>query len=203
MSNNSVPYEILAYPFTAYIAPVGTAFPLVDASPAVDWILIGTSGNLNYDDGEGVKISHSQDMFKFRALGDAGVRKIFRTAEDLMISLKLVDVTLEQYKFAINSNTMTTVAAGGEAGYKKIGLSRGFSVATMALLLRGPSPYGDLMTMQYEVPRAAQGGNPEVTYVKSSAAGLELQWDALVDPNATSTDERFGRLVAQTAAAIS
>jgi hypothetical protein len=76
-------------------------------------------------------------------------------------------------------------------------MSRGFSVATVALLVRGPSPYGDLMNLQFEVPRAAQTGNPQVVMKKDAPAGLALEWTALVDPNASSVAERFGRIVAQ------
>jgi len=202
MPANSLPYEIIAAPFKVYFAPVGTAFPLINAAPIAPWALVGSSGDLNYLD-EGVKVSHSQTMNPFRALGDAGVRKTFRTEEDLMIGLTLADLTLEQYAHALNSNAVTTVAAGaGTAGYKKIGLSRGFSVATVALLVRGPSPYGDGWTMQFEVPRAAQTGNPEPVMQKGEPAALALEWTALVDPNAATEFERFGVLRAQSAAPI-
>ncbi len=199
MANNSVPYEIIAAPFTVWAAPVGTAFPAVNAAPAVAWIKIGTAGDLNYDE-DGVTVAHSQAMEIFRSLGDSGPRKVFRTEEDLKISLMLTDVTLENYKHAMNGNAVTDVAAGaGTAGYRWIGLSRGFSVDTVALLVRGPSPYMDAGNMQYQVPRAAQSGNPEIVWRKDKPAGLQLQWTALVDPGAATELERFGRLVAQDA----
>lgn len=202
MPNNSLPYEIIAAPFTVWYAPVGTAFPDIEQAPLAPWAKIGSSGDLNYMD-DGVTISHAQTMEKFRALGDAGSRKVFRTEEDLMVALVLADLTLEQYAHALNSNTITTVPAATNAGYKKIGLSRGFSVATVALLVRGPSPYGANWSMQFEVPRAAQSGNPEVVMRKDTPAGLALEWTALVDPNAASEFERFGRIIAQTADAAS
>src|SRR4051812_30811466 len=128
--NNSLPYEIIAAPFDVYFAPVGTAFPLIDVAPAAPWAKVGSSGDLNYF-AEGVKVKHSQSIERWRALGDAGSRKAFRTEEDLMISLILADLTLEQYAHALNGNAVAVTAAGvGTAGYKKIGLSRGFSVAT-------------------------------------------------------------------------
>ena len=202
MANNSLPYEIIAAPFTVWFATVGTAFPLIDAVPATTWAKIGTSGELNYFD-DGVTVSHVQTVEKFRALGDSGSRKVFRTEEDLMIRVTLADVTLEQYAHALNRNSVTTTpASSGVAGHKKIGLSRGFAVATVALLVRGPSPYGDSFNMQYEVPRAAQSGAPEVVYRKGTPAGLALSWDALVDPNAANEFERFGVLRAQHQAAL-
>lgn len=196
---NSVPYEVIAAPYTLYLAVVGTTFPLIDATPAVAWVKVGTSGDLNYDEGAGVVVEHSQTTNKWRSVGDAGSRKIFRTEEDMAISLKLVDVTLEQYKLALNHNTVTTVAAGvGTAGYRKVGLSRGFDIATHALLVRGNvSPYGEDWNSQYEVPRAAQTGSPSVMLSKKGEpAGLDLKWEALVDSTASAA-ERFGRLISQ------
>lgn len=196
MANNSAPYEIIAAPFVVWYAPLGTAFPAIAIAPPSPWAKVGSSGDLNYLD-EGIKVSHSQTMNLFRSLGDAGSRKAFRTEEDLMVSLTLADLTLEQYAHALNSNTVTTTAAGAAAGYKKLGLSRGFSVATYALLLRGPSPYGDDWNMQFEIPRAAQTGNPEPVMRKGEPAALALEWTALVDPDASTEFERFGRLIAQ------
>lgn len=200
---NTAPLEIIAAPFDVYRAVVGTAFPLVSASPAVAWKSIGANRSLNYDDGEGVSIMHGQEFTPFRALGDAGVRKMFRTQESLRIKLKLYDITLEQYAAALNDNPITaTSASSGVPGSKKIGMSRGFTVATMALLIRGNvSPYGtsSAWNMQYEIPLAAQVGTPEVIYKKSEPVGLALEWEVLVDPSAASVDERFGRIVMQTA----
>lgn len=195
-NNNSLPYEIIAAPFTVWYAPVGTAFPDVEETPPSPWAKVGSSGDLNYMD-DGVTVSHRQTMELFRALGDAGSRKAFRTEEDLLIKLNLADLTLEQYKHALNGNTVTTVPAATNAGYKWVGLSRGFSVDTVALLVRGPSPYGAAWALQYECPRAAQTGNPEVVMRKGTPASLALEWTALVDPDALTEAERFGRILAQ------
>jgi len=195
---NSEPLEIIAAPFTAWLAPVGTAFPDVDTEPIAPWVKVGSSGPLNYQD-DGVTVQHSQAMNFFRALGDCGSRKVFRTEEDLKIRFVLVDLTLEQYKLALDSNTVSVVAAGvGTPGYKKVGLSRGLATTTYALLVRGPSPYMADGAAQYEVPICVQTGNPEPVMKKGTPAGLALEFTALVDPDAASADEYFGRLVAQT-----
>jgi len=196
---NAIPYEVLGAPFTVWAAPVGTAFPDVDAEPTSPWAKVGTSGDLNYFS-EGVTVEHSQSMAFFRAAGDCGSRKAFRTEEDLKIRLTLADLTPEQYAHALNDNAITTVAAGvGVPGTKTIGLSRGTAVATMALLVRGPSPEMADGVAQYEVPRAAQTGNPAPVFRNGEPAGLALEWTALVDTDAASADEYFGRLVVQTA----
>lgn len=202
MANNSLPYEIIAAPYDVWFAPVGTAFPDVEITPPAPWAKVGSSGNLNYFD-EGVTVAHAQTIEKFRALGDAGSRKVFRTEEDLMVRLLLADVTLEQYAHALNSNTVTDVPPSTQAGYRYIGLSRGFSVATVALLVKGPSPYLEDGVLQFEIPRAAQSGQPEAVFRKGTPVGLALEWTALVDPNAVNEFERFGRILAQDALPLS
>jgi hypothetical protein len=202
--SNTVPYEVLAAPFTVYVAPVGTTFPDVgdaETDPSfVSWTKIGTSGPLNYDSDAGVTVEHPQSTNPWRSLGDSGSRKIFRSEEDCKVSLQLADVTAEQYRNAVNSNTVTDQAgvAGISAPQRRLGLSRGFTVATMAVLIRaGTSPYGADWNMQYEIPRAAQTGSPQVVYKKDRPALLNLEWMALVDSTAANEDERFGRLVVQ------
>jgi hypothetical protein len=199
---NSAPLEVIGAPFTMWVAPVGTVFPEVDQEPdSTDWTLIGSAGPLNYDEA-GVNVEHAQSMAFWRSLGDAGSRKVFRSSEDLKMGLLLVDVTLEQYSFAINGNTVTPTAAGpGTPGTKKIGLSRGFVVDTRAVLLRGPSPEMEDGAMQYECPRAAQTGEPKPVYTKDKPAMLQIEWTALVDPDAADPSEYFGRIVVQTAVA--
>lgn len=197
------PYEIVGQPLTLWVAPVGTAFPLIDAAPAAEWILVGTSGDNNYSDA-GVTVTHSQTINKVRPAGSVGPRKAFRADEDLMFALTLWDVTLEQYALALGRlEAVTTTAAGaGTAGFKTLGLSRGETVPEMALLARGVSPYADGMAAQYQVPRCYQSGNPAPVYNKGVPAGLALQFEALEDLTAVDPTLRFGTIVAQTAAAL-
>jgi len=198
----STPYEVVAQPFTLWVAPVGTAFPDVDTAPNGSWTKIGTSGDLNYTE-DGVTITHSQSVELWRALGSTGPRKAFRGEEELRIAMVLADVSLEQYKNALNGNTVTDTPAGvGTPGYREVGLSRGLNISEYALLVRGSgSPYGDSFAMQYEIPRAVEAGEPEVVYNKTEPAGLSLEFVALEDVNASDASERFGRLVAQDAVA--
>ena len=199
---NSAPLEVVAAPFTMYVAPEGTAPPAVDVDPdSSDWTLIGSAGPLNYDEA-GVNLDHAQSMAFWRSLGDAGSRKVFRSSEDFKMGLMLVDMTLEQYSFAINGNTVTTTPPGVSIpGTKRMGLSRGFAVDTRAVLLRGPSPYMEDGVMQYYTPRAAQTGEPKPVITKDKPAMLAIEWTALVDPNAADPSEYFGYIDAQTAAA--
>lgn len=199
--NNTVPYEVIAAPYDVYWAEVGTPFPDIDAVPLSPWALVGTSGSLNYTEA-GVTIAHSDETVQWRALGDTGTRKVFRTGEGLAIRFVLADLSLEHYRHAINLNAVNTVAQGvGSPGYKWIGLSKGPFVTQVALIVRGPSAYGDGMFAQYQVRIAFQTGNPEPVFVKNEPAGLALEYTAVVDPTAATVYERFGRLVMQTSEA--
>ena len=198
---NAAPFEILGGPVSLYVAPVGTAFPDVDETPAGPWALIGTTGNTNYGE-DGVTVEQSQTLNFWRGLGAKGPVKAFRSQEEQKIRLTLNDLSLEQYKLAMNGNAITAQAAGvGTPGTKTIGLSRGETVTQYALLMRGPSPYMEDGVAQFEVPVAVQSGNPQPVFVKEGPAALAIEFTTLEDPDATSADEKFGRLVAQTAVA--
>lgn len=194
---NTVPYEVIAAaPIALYTAAADTAKPALDIDPPIAWTKLGLSGDLNYDDGSGVEVSNPQNLSPWRALGDAGSRKVFRQDEDCKIKVKVVDLTLETMSQAINGNSVTTVAPGvGTVGYKWIGLSRGLSVNTLALLIRLLiSPYGADWIGQYYFPRCAQSGSPTQLYKKTEPVGLELEFMALVKPDAATPAEYFGRL---------
>lgn len=196
------PYEIIGAPFILWLAPTGTAFPAIDAEPAVDWTRIGTNGARNYSD-DGVIVTHSQTVAQARPAGATGPVKAWRDAEDLMIGLTLWDLTLEMYQYALNGVAPAATAAGvGSAGIKTVGLSRGVEIIQYSALFRGESPYGPNMNAQYELPRCYQSASPKTTFKKGIPAGLELEFTALEDLNAASDDERFGRFIAQTAPAL-
>lgn len=192
------PYEIIAAPFTAHWAATGTAFPAIDAAPGASWTKIGSSGDQDYAE-DGVTVAHSQTVETFRGLGGTGPRKAFRTQEMLSLRFTLHDLLLEQYNVALNSNAVTTTAAGaGTAGFKSVQLYRGVTVQTIALLLRADvSPEGDGWKMQYQVPVCFQNGSPEPVWAKGAPAGLALEFMALEDPNAASPGDRFGKLIVQ------
>jgi hypothetical protein len=200
--SNAAPFEILAQPYTVWLAPVGTPFPDLDVEPEAPWFKVGTNGDLNYTE-DGVTVSHSQSVEQWRALGATGPRKVFRTEEEFKISFVLADMSLEQYGAVLNDNLITEVAAGvGTIGTKKIGLHRGLNVHAYALLARGDhaSPYGD-WPAQYEVPHCVQIGEQEITNTKGEPAALQLEFVAIEDQDAATTAERFGRFVAQSAEA--
>jgi hypothetical protein len=185
---------IVGSPFEVWTAPVGTAFPVINVAPGVGWVKLGTNQSAEYND-DGVAISHEQEIEMHRFLGSTGARKASRTEENLRIELTVHDLTLETYATALGVDVTT---AAGPPATKEVNLWRGFDVNQFALLVRGASPYMD-GSMQYEVPVVIVDGEPEVVYSKSEPAGLLFSFVALEDPNAATPEERYGRLIAQTA----
>lgn len=199
MENNGTPYEIIAAPYTAYMAVLGTAFPDVGAEPAVEWKKIGISGDKSQME-SGVKVKHEQKLKPIYASGATGPVKFVRDQEDLEISFEIMDLTLETYAHVLNENAVSAAAAaGGNAAQKSVGLRQGPVVAEMALLVRGPSPYLANGVAQFELPRVVQSGKPSPVFAKGKAAGLALSYTVIEDLNAATDDQRFGFLRAQTA----
>lgn len=194
------PFEIIAAPFDVYVAPVGEAFPAIDADPAGNWTKVGTNGSKNISE-DGITVAHEEEIEEFRFLGTTGPLKAVRTSEGLKFTFVLHDVSLEQYAAALNFNSVTDTAPGaGVAGHRAVNLHKGNDVAERAVLLRGPSPYGAGFNMQYECPRAYVMSEAEVVYQKGEPAGLEITFVALEDPSADAGEE-FGVLRAQDAVA--
>lgn len=184
------PFEIIAAPLTVWWGPVGTAFPDISADPAAPWELIGKSGNRNITE-DGVTIAHGQSIEQHRTLGATGPVKATRSEESLVISFALADLRAEMYRLALNNATIDD----GTAGEKKLGLHRGIDVATVALLVRGPSPYIADGVSQYQVPRVYVGENQELTFAKGDLAGISFEFHAIED----GETDPFGHLVVQDA----
>lgn len=192
----AAPEEILAYPLQVYTAIVGTAFPNVDAVPAVAWTLLGNAGDNNYDD-TGVVVSHAETTFDFTPAGSTMPTKRFRVGENLLTKLNLVDLSPTGYAMAMNGAAITTVAAGvGIAGTSTFDLFRGTSVAEYAVLMRCPSPADNTLTMQYQIPKAFISVNGDVTFNKGVVASLPIEIQMI---RHTSADDP--KVVIQTAPA--
>lgn len=183
--SNSQPFEVIAGPFTAYVAPVGTTFPTLDEDPATvaGWTKVGTSGDINYDRGEGVMVRHNKNINTYRGAGDPRPLKNFVVEEDLIVEFQLADVTLETYRYAINSNAITNVpAAGSTPAHKKISLSIGNSLQSHALVLRSDeSPYQADGVSQYQIAKVQDIGSSEVQRGSAgNPARVRLMFSALV-----------------------
>lgn len=196
----SAPFEIIAAPFTVYTAPVGEVFPLINAAPAGNWAKLGTSGDANYAE-DGPQVSHPQTVVYHRVAGRTAPVKATRTGEDLMVTVTLFDLALEQYTKIIGNVAVTVnPPASGIAGFREIDLHRGLSMAEFAVLVRGVSPYGAGASadfnMQYQVYRTVVDSSPTVVLRKGDPpAGLLFTFTALWD----ATAGQLARLLAQDA----
>jgi hypothetical protein len=172
--------EVIAAPYTAWVAPAGTAFPTLEteeASFASSWTKIGTSGNLNYSEA-GVTVTHTQTQGQFVSAGGITPRKKWRTDEGMQVAFDLVDLSPKQYALIMDEATVTTVT--GAAGEQSFQLKRGINVHVYALLLRGTSTLNESKKGQYEIATACQMANPAPKFaLKGGPAMLALQFDVL------------------------
>jgi hypothetical protein len=192
----AAPEEIVAGPLTVWLAPVATAFPVIDAAPAIAWTKVGTEGDANYDE-EGVTVSHGETVFDFTPAGRTMPAKRFRVGESFETSLNLVDLSPEMYALAMNNAALTTVAAGvGTAGQKFLDLYRGDIVNSFAVIMRGHSSVDNDLTMQYEFSNAFVSVNGDVQYTKGKVAMLPLKIEAIKHADADVIRVRIQTAVA-------
>ncbi len=196
MSANTQPYEILTGVGTLYKAPVGTAFPLLTATPAAPWVSLGET------DG-GVKITPEQTTKRISTDQRTGPVKAIRSAEGLLVETNLKHTTMENVAILLGNSVTDTPAAAGTIGTRAVALHRGAAVTEYALLFRGSyqSAYGN-WPAQYELPRGYFDGSTGHSYTEEGEVLLPLQFVALEDLNAAAETDRFGQLIMQDAAAI-
>ena len=195
--------EIVISGAEIWLAPITETYPEIQAAPAGNWVLLGTSGDVNLEE-DGITVSHEQTLAPKRTLGSTGPVKVTRGEENMTIAGILNDLSLEEYAKVMNNVTAGDIAADADTGgYRTVSLRQGPIVATLALLIRGEnaSPYGESYNLQYEIPVVYQSGNPAPTFKKDESANLEFEFTALEDSAAGTDIERFGRVVAQDAAA--
>lgn len=186
----AAPEQNLAFPLTAYLAPVGTAMPLVDDDPAdfdPAWEVLGIDGDKDYDD-TGVVVDQSEGVFDLVPAGSTTVKKRFRISEtNGAAKLNLIDVSPDTAAKVLNDAQVTTVApTTGVAGSKRFSLTRGAKVAQFAVLLRGVSPVDNDLNMQFEYPKAFVSVNGQSTYNKGVVTAMPVEIQPIV---ITSDDE--------------
>ena len=184
----TTPQEIVSAPLTLYYAPLGTAAPTsVDANAAAitaaGYTLIGTNGTNDYDS-TGITVTHNETLATFTPLGTTAPVKVWRTDEQLEVSVTLADISPAQYAFALNDIAVTTVAATtGVAGESDVALLQGINVTVFALLAVGVSAVSNTMQAMYAIPAVYQAANPAPVYKKGAPAELALTFATVLDPN--------------------
>jgi len=188
---NTKPFERLTGTLSVYLAPVGEAEPVVNVSPAGNWILVGaTDGEQSQQNAGTLTYFHDNDH--------QGPVKAVRPEEDVIFRFGLVGLTLEHYARVLD-DVANVVSAGGPPATKTMPLKRGAVPNEYSLLFKGAaaSPYG-AFPGQYWVPRGVFDGEPQPTFAKDGSPMLECEFHALED-DTQSDIERLGHLKVQTA----
>ncbi|MGH3171874.1 MAG: hypothetical protein ACRDN0_39200 [Trebonia sp.] len=189
------PQELLSCPLTLYVAPIGTAVPLVDTTPSGTWVQVGVNGDLDYDS-TGLTFTHNQTLATWTSVGSTAPSAVWRTDEQIELAVTLADTTAASYALALNDVAVTTVnATTGAPGESDVTLLQGTTVALFALLARGLSALNQTMNAQYAIPAVYQAANPAPVYKKGAPAELALTFATILDPNGGG----FGKLQQQSA----
>lgn len=190
------PQELLSCPLTLWVAPIGTAVPLVDTTPTAPWVQVGVNGNLDYDS-TGLTVTHNQTLATWTSVGSTAPSAVWRTDEQLEIAVTLADTTAAAYALAMNNVAVTTVAATtGLPGESDVPMLQGTTVALFAMIARGQSALNQTLNAQYSIPAVYQAANPTPVYKKGAPAELTLTFATILDPNGGG----FGKLQQQSAA---
>lgn len=187
-------YELLVGVGQAWVAAVGTTFPTLSSTPGSSWRDVGETQ-------DGLTVTPDQDVEEITTDQRTGAVLAIRTSESVTLETKLAQHSLENLADVLGVTVMDTPAGTGTIGTREIPLHRGSKVTEFAFLFRGISPYGDFPA-QYEVPRGYFGGETALEFVKDNNTPIPVEFHALEDLNAATESERFGRLVAQDAAAL-
>ena len=171
---NSKPFEQLTGSLKVYVAPSVEAEPVVNATPAGNWLVLGGT------DGE-QKMTHGGDLTFFRDNEHQAPVKSVRAEEDVILTYTLVGLTLENYAKVLH-NVSNVVAAGGPPATKTIRLKKGETPTEYSILFKGTaiSPYG-AFPGQYYIPRCVIAGEPAATFTRGGRPGLEVIVHALED----------------------
>jgi hypothetical protein len=198
MAISNKPYEIIAFPYTLYLGPGGTAMPTLaeiataeekyekgEVGALTGFKRIGTSGALNYGEG-GVTATHSQTLQFFTGSGATMPRKSWRTDEAIEIALELADLSAKQYAYILDNATITTVAgvtgSAEKPGEEHFSLYKGPLVYNYAALLVGISPMNANYKAAYYMPACYQSANPAPKYtLKGGPALLALQFVSIIE----------------------
>lgn len=187
-------YALLTNVGRLYIAPVGTAFPALTATPSSPWRDLG-------DTQEGVDVNSDDKVELVRTDQRTGPVKATRVDETVVVKTKLAEATLENLADALGVTLTDTAPGAGTIGTREVPLHRGAAVDEFALLFRGDSPYG-AYPAQYELPRCYCDEAGTIKYDKGKNVPIPITFKCLEDLNAATEGARYGRLVVQDAAAV-
>ncbi len=180
----SKPYNVLVGVGTLYVAPAGTAAPLVSAEPAVAWVSLGETEG-------GVKVTKTQNIESFSSDQRTGKLKAVRTEEGVTIEANLTTATLENLANVMSGTVTITPPGVAIPGIRTLQLHSGAEVNEYAFLFRGTSPYG-VFPGQFYVPRGYLDDDIEMEFTKDGMTLVPCKFEALEDLVAATEADRFG-----------
>lgn len=163
-----------------YWAPDGEAMPAIGASPAGNWTQIGGSDGARRYSEDGIRITTEMQHSEFRSLESLRPEAVVPTAHEMMVTLELQNMELEQVRNAFGYNSVTT-----NAGVDKV-LSLDFtSMPVRAILVRGAGKSSEIsgQNCQFEFEHCVEIGAKEMAFVKDDPAILEIQFKVLAGTN--------------------
>ncbi|HEU01344.1 MAG TPA: hypothetical protein ENH89_13550 [Aurantimonas coralicida] len=171
----SVDLEIISGPLKVYVAPAVEAMTAVGSSPAGNWVLLGTSGDLNYTE-EGVTIRGEHSTEVWRSLGSPYPRKSFRPEADTFVDVVVADMSLTHLRVAFNNNVVVA-----DSGFDYLSMDQGLEPTEHSLMVRGTgnSPLFSGSNMQYEIEKCVQIGNTEMVFVKGEPVGVQFTFQLI------------------------
>ncbi|MBI5035565.1 MAG: hypothetical protein HZB51_34165 [Chloroflexi bacterium] len=181
-----------------YVAAVGTAFPALTATPGASWTDLGVMQ-------DGLELTPEREIKEIEVDSESGPVEAVITKEQLVLKTKLAEGTLENLAKVLGQTVTDTAPGAGTIGTREIPMYKGVGrVSRYAFLFRGEtlSPYGTTYPAQYELPVGYFAGATGMAFKKGDNAQIPVEFHALVDPNAATATAKFGRLIAQDAAAF-
>lgn len=188
------PYEILTGVGRLYLAVPGTVFPAVNVTPPAPWRDLGVTQ-------DGIAVKLDEKVTEVYVDQETAPLKASRSEETLVIEATLAETTLENLADVLGQTVSDTAAGVGTIGTRKSRLYRGPVVKTFAFLFRGFSAYGEYPA-QYELPYGYISGSVELKATKDDNQKIKIEIHALLDPLASTDEDKFGHLVMQDAAAL-
>jgi hypothetical protein len=185
---------------TVWVAPVGTAFPLVSDVPAAAWFRIGTDGDKSYSE-DGITVRRTVSVTEIGALGTTLKRKAVISEAGWDVEFSVQDMAPAHVLLALGGleTDVTTVAAASSIpGTDTIVVPTSPVPIRKAVMVRiNGSPAGPEFVTQFEIQDAMQAGGGEATLSKNGAMMFQHLWKALEPASGDPV-----RIVYQTAAPL-
>ena len=169
------PFEMVSGPLTVYTAPEATPAPDLANAPVAPWSLLGTNGGRSISE-DGLALEFSDTVESQRVLGSTGIVKLFRTEEDMMMSLTLLDVSVETFALAmsglpIDTVTPTVGAADFVATPVPLVTTSGAGVNALVATITVDATTGDITAVTWAAGGTGYAVGDTITFTQGDVEG--------------------------------